>query len=168
LIFLTVGQDLRFDRLVRAVDSWCRTRDRSDVFGQIGDPGSRGYRPTHFEWEDFLEPRDFQRRFEQADLVVAHAGMGSIITALTLAKPILIMPRRAALMEQRNDHQLATADRFATRTGVHVAIDESKVGPMIDKLTGRGSRVEVDAISQFAAPRLINAVRNFIHDRDDR
>jgi UDP-N-acetylglucosamine transferase subunit ALG13 len=106
MIFVTVGVQLPFDRLVRAVDAWAGERMRSDVFAQIG-PSQ--YRPQHIEFRAFVEPPEFRRLVECADAVVAHAGMGSIITALELAKPLIVMPRRAELGEHRNDHQLSTA-----------------------------------------------------------
>ena len=86
MIFVTVGVQLPFDRLVRAVDTWAGERMRADVFAQIG-PSQ--YRPQHIEFRAFVEPPEFRRLVEGADAVVAHAGMGSIITALELAKPLI-------------------------------------------------------------------------------
>ena len=163
MIFLTVGTQLPFDRLTRAVDDWCVTSPETPVFGQIADPGPEGYRPRHFAWQAFVEPAEFDQRFEQADIVIAHAGMGSIITALTRAKPVLIMPRRADLREQRNDHQLATAAQFEGRPGVHVARDESEVGPMLDRVLATEGHGVAPGASPFASPRLIEALRTFIH-----
>ena len=50
MIFVTVGAQLPFDRLVSVVDEWAGSTGRSDVFGQI----ARGKRPRHFESVDFL------------------------------------------------------------------------------------------------------------------
>ena len=61
---------------------------------------------------------------DSADAIIGHAGIGTIITALQLAKPLLVMPRQGALRETRNDHQLATARRFCNFPSVHVAQDE--------------------------------------------
>ena len=108
MIFVTVGAQMPFDRLVKAVDQWAASQGRGDV-AQIG---STDYRPSAIQWTRFLDPEKFKHRFETAKVVVAHAGTGSIITALQLGKPILVMPRRANLRETRNDHQVATADRF--------------------------------------------------------
>ncbi len=85
-----------FDRLVEAVDRWASIRNRDDVFAQIGQSG---YRPQRLECRQLLEPDEFRRRYQTAAAVVAHAGTGSIITALQMGKPIIIMPRRASLME---------------------------------------------------------------------
>jgi len=161
MIFVTVGTQLPFDRLVHAVDAWCSAAEREEVFGQIARPGPNGYVPRHFEWQPFLDPEDFRERFSQATIVIAHAGMGSIISALSMGKPIVIMPRMASLGEHRNDHQAGTARRFATRAGIFVAHDESSFGAAADAalkavaVSGDGSRPEPD-------PRLIRCISDFI------
>lgn len=124
MILLTVGSQLPFDRLARAVDLWCAETGRDDVIGQLGEPGPDGYRPRHYKWSAFMPPSELDKMLNDAQLIIAHAGMGSIISALRSAKPIVIMPRRASLGEHRNDHQVATAGRFAGRPGIYVAEDE--------------------------------------------
>ena len=161
MILLTVGTQLPFDRLVRALDAWCAASGRTDVFGQIGAVGSQGYRPKHFEWSEFLAPGKLDQLARQADLVVAHAGMGSIISALQYAKPIVIMPRRGALGEHRNDHQLATAARFADRNGVFVADDESVLPEVIARALKQADG-SLQSVPDCAQPALINAIRSFI------
>ncbi|MSU91740.1 hypothetical protein GE300_19355 [Rhodobacteraceae bacterium 2CG4] len=161
MIFLTLGTQLPFDRLVRAVDEWCHARGRDDVFGQIAEPGDAGYRPRHFDWVAHLPPADYGARFAAARLIVAHAGMGSIITAMELGKPIVLMPRRADLAEHRNDHQLATARRFADRPGIHVVPDAAALARTLDRLSDRTGPAP-HAVSPFADPRLIEALRSLI------
>ena len=160
MIFVTVGTQLAFDRMVRVVDEWAgRTTPHPEVFAQIG-PTSLA--PKHIEHKAFVEPGEFAERARAASAIVAHAGMGSIITALTYGKPIVIMPRRAALGEQRNDHQLATAARFAGRAGVMVARDETELPALLDRLaTLRGAEPN----PEFASEGLIRAIRDFI-DRE--
>jgi UDP-N-acetylglucosamine transferase subunit ALG13 len=114
MIFVTVGTQLPFDRLIRAVDVWC-SHAKVRCFAQIADPGTQGYFPKSMEWASFLSPVEFDRHFSSADLVIAHAGMGSIISSIEFNKPIVINAAlRSALKEHRNDHQLATAKRFRT------------------------------------------------------
>ena len=169
-IFLTVGTQLPFDRLVRAVDLWAGANasaedgDRANVFGQIAEPGPGGYLPMNFDWVAHLDPESFEARFAAADLIVAHAGMGSIIGALAAPKPkpILILPRRAALGEQRNDHQLATARRFAGRPGVTVCMDEAALGPALDRLLLAAPDPAASTIGTEASPELLGAIRAFV------
>lgn len=163
MIFVTVGTELPFDRLARAVDEWSGTRSRSDVYGQLADLGAKGYRPSHFEWCSFLPPTEYEKRFKEADLIVAHAGMGSIITAMTSAKPIVIMPRMAELTEHRNDHQMATAQRFGQRPGIFLASDETELPDILDRaLLESGSWKVAPAGSPFADPMLVETIRKFI------
>ena len=106
MIFLTIGTHEPFDRLVRVVDAWCATQTSGQtLYGQITHPGIDGYVPQHFEWVSRLTPMDYAARFADADLIVSHAGMGSILTALQAAKPIVILPRRWHLRETRKDRK---------------------------------------------------------------
>ncbi|MFW6031889.1 MAG: glycosyltransferase [Phycisphaeraceae bacterium] len=158
MIFLTIGTQLPFDRLVRAVDRWAARRGRDDVYAQVG---RSSYEPTAMRWTRYLEPEAFQRRFERAELIVAHAGMGTIISAMELGKPVLVMPRRAAMGEHRNDHQLATAKQFADRAGVYVAEDEADVPGQLDRIGHSGSGFSVGA---GASPELLETIRTFLAD----
>ena len=164
MIFVTVGSQLPFDRLIRAVDDWCSRRQVTDVFAQIADPGPRGYVPQHFEWERFLSPEEFDRRFLEARLIIAHAGMGSIISALMANKPIVIMPRRASLNEHRNDHQHATVKKFHDRANVHVAMDETELAGVVDSAHNQPIRGE-ERVRPHAEQSLILSLRRFILER---
>jgi UDP-N-acetylglucosamine transferase subunit ALG13 len=165
VILVTVGSQLPFCRLLRAVDAWCAANGRSDVIGQIGAVGPDHYRPKHFKYDPFIPPGKFDELTAQADLIIAHAGMGSIIGALRNAKPIVIMPRRASLGEHRNDHQLATASRFAGRQNVYVADDEAALPATLERVVG--SSAGGAPISPFADPRLIASLRRYILDVAD-
>ncbi len=151
-----------FDRLVKAVDQWAVDRGRSDVFAQIGPTD---YRPSKIQWTNILGPEEFKRRFEAAQVIVAHAGTGSIITALQLGKPILVMPRRAALRETRNDHQVATAEQFRRFESVAVAWDEKELVTRLEGIEGLKGR---QAVGSHASPELVEAIRGFIGGVDMR
>ena len=89
---------------------------------------------------------------QRAKVIVAHAGMGSIISALELGKPIVVMPRHGALRETRNDHQVATAKRFGAQGRVVVAQDEHDFAAKLDYAL---TLPETDRIDPEASPRLI-------------
>lgn len=163
MIFVTVGTQLPFTRLTRAVDAWCARSGRgAEVFGQIGALAPGDHRPRAFAWVDRLTPDDVDARIAEARLVIAHAGMGTIIAALDSGTPILILPRRAALGEHRNAHQIATARRMADRPGVIVAATAEDIPALIDAgLEGAGSQAAA-APPPFAEDRLIAALRQVI------
>lgn len=162
MILVTVGAQMPFDRMVRAVDAWAGARRRSDVFAQIGETE---YRPQHLQWTPFIEPHDFRKRVDESDVLIAHAGMGSILTALEAGKAILVMPRRGDLRETRNDHQVATARRFLELGKVAVAFDESEMASKLDeldRLAGSGR------IGPHASDRLLSTLRSFIESPTPR
>ncbi len=161
MIFVTVGHQMPFDRLITAVDQWAAARDRDDVFAQIGDAS---YTPEHIAWARTLCPAEFRDRVEQAVVIVAHAGTGTILTAMELCKPILVMPRRAALMETRNDHQIATAQRFMEMGRVGVAMDEQELPEKLDQISNLKSS---GGIASTASPDLLRALSTFIHLTDE-
>ena len=159
MIFVTVGTDMPFNRMVRVVDEWARASNRDDVFAQIGETE---WQPAHIAWGKFLQPPEFARRFGEAEVVVAHAGMGTILSALQYEKPILVMPRRASLGEQRNEHQLATARHLSELGKINVAMDEAELRAMLDGLAQLRPRERIGA---YASNSLITALRDFIEHR---
>ncbi len=164
MILLTVGTQLPFDRLVRAIDAWCAEQGTETVFGQIADPGAGGYRPAHFEWASFVDPERFDALFAEARVIVGHAGMGTIIGGLTAGKPVVIMPRRAALGEHRNDHQWATAMQFRDRALLHVATDETELPAAIEAALAAAPEAQGAARTPgHAEEGLIAALSAFIH-----
>ena len=161
-VFVAVGTQLPFDRLVRTVDGWAGDLSglpRVDAFAQIG-PGE--YVPEHIQSAAFLPVREFDAHSHAADLLVTHAGTGCILTALELRKRIVVMPRRAALGEHRNDHQMATAERFCQVRGVTVAWDEDELRWHLE----RHERLETPAaeLAPHARPDLLRALSDFIND----
>ena len=156
MIFVTVGAQMAFDRLVAAVDDWAGRTPGAEVFAQIGPSELQ---PRHIRWERFLDSAAFRERVVACDAIVAHAGMGSILTALEYGKPILVMPRRGDLQETRNDHQVATAERFREMGRVAVAGDASELAPWLDRIKDLRA---AERISPYASPPLIDALREFV------
>lgn len=156
MILVTVGSQMPFDRLVRAVDDWCGRTSRSDVLAQIG-PGA--WKPRHARFVEFMTPDEFRENVRSASLIIGHAGMGTLLTCLQFARPLIVMPRRAMYGETRNDHQVATVDRFASVKGLTAARDEGELAACLD----RWQSIETgEPIGQFAEPALIHAIRDFI------
>jgi len=162
VIFLTVGTHEPFDRLVRCVDDWCAERGGdAGVFAQITKRAD--YQPVHFKAVPSLDPGEYHKCFSTADFIVSHAGMGSIITALLMKKPIVILPRRGHLQETRNDHQFATMQRFRARPGIFAAEDEAALSEILHRLAD-GNITVGQEIPPFADEQLIGTIRDFIHE----
>jgi UDP-N-acetylglucosamine transferase subunit ALG13 len=156
MILLSVGTQFAFDRLVRTVDEWALEAGRTDVVAQVGP--SR-YSPKAIKAFDYLEAKEFREYQQGAHVHIAHAGMGSILTALELGKPIIIMPREHTRGEHRNAHQLATAKRFCDKPGVHVGWDEPDIRKILDSID---TLIAGSTLSGKASPQLVEKLRTFI------
>lgn len=117
MIFATVGTQLPFPRLIDALDALAPDLDE-EIVAQVG-PSDRTW--ANIRTHATLPPGEFQDLFRTARLVVAHAGIGSILSARQWQKPLVILPRRLTMGEHRNDHQIATARQVADLAGIHVA-----------------------------------------------
>lgn len=127
MILLTVGTQLAFDRLVQILDDLAPAL-AEPVFGQIG---KTRYAPSNFDAVPHLSDRDFHSKLNSARAIVAHAGIGTVLRARQSNKPIIVFPRRAALQEHRNDHQLATCAQLMGMVGVYVAHDQQQLADTI-------------------------------------
>lgn len=156
MLFVTVGAQMPFDRLIRTVDEWAGRTGRTDVLAQIGPAD---WEPRHIKWVRFMDSPEFNHQLNAASVVVSHAGMGTILSALYVGKPLLVMPRRGDLRETRNDHQLATARQFQRLGNVHVALDEHELAGKLDRLD---SLARPEKIGPYAGETLISVLRDFV------
>lgn len=156
MIFATVGTQLPFDRLIMTIDKWQSFHGVKDCFAQVGPKGKT---PKSLPSAATLTPEQFATNIAKCKVIVSHAGMGTILSALGAGKPIIIMPRLAKYAEHRNDHQLATVDRLRGRAGIHAALDEADLMAKLDQLS---SLKAGDGFSTDASPELLAAVSHFI------
>lgn len=155
-IFLTVGTQLPFDRLVEDVDCWIQQQPEARAFGQLSD-GT--YLPQHFPFCNFLGNAAYAAAVRRCSLIVSHAGMGSILTAIEAERPIIIMPRDFSLNEHRSDHQMATAAHMQQLPGVYVARNRSELHSLLD------NRMQLQKAHFESGEKrvgLVSFVRNFI------
>jgi UDP-N-acetylglucosamine transferase subunit ALG13 len=156
VIFVTVGEQLPFDRLVHVVDAWAAVSGK-EVFAQIGNSD---FKPNHIHYKKFLSPEAFKANLLEAEIIISHAGMGTIISALEIGKQIIVMPRKRSLGEVRNDHQDATARRFFALNYVEVAFDEIDLLEKLDDLNK--FLINEKKVIRGPAPSLIKAIKDLI------
>lgn len=132
MIFLTVGTQFPFDRLVRSIDEVIsRNGFQEQVFAQIGNTS---YEPKNFRAVSSIEKELFDKHICEASYIISHAGMGTITTALEHHKPLLVMPRLKKYGEAVNDHQLAIARKFEEFRHILVAHTENEIAEKIKQL----------------------------------
>jgi UDP-N-acetylglucosamine transferase subunit ALG13 len=126
MIFIMVGTDrFPFDRLLKAISSGLETgKINEEVFAQIG---SSTYIPQLFEHRDFLPFNEIVESIKKADIVVTHAGVGSILLCLSLGKIPIAFPRFKKFVEIVDDHQLEFARQMEACEKILVAYDEQEL-----------------------------------------
>ncbi len=128
MIFVAVGTQFPFDRLIRCVDEWA-AEHAVPAHAQIADGK---YIPQHASWERFMTTEAFNAHLNEATLMISHAGMGNIITALENGKPIIVMNRQHKLGEHRNDHQADGLEWMARLEGVYTASSCKAMQQLLD------------------------------------
>lgn len=153
MIYVTIGTQIPFDRLFEMLDRIAPELDE-EIYAQT----LRGkYKPKHFKLVDFIEPDEFDKVFARARLIVAHAGMGTILSALHNSKPLIIVPRIASLGEHRNEHQTATALVMKEKKYAYVANNEEELRELLHK-----DLCPLKKIGEFASESLIKSLKDFI------
>ncbi len=131
MIFVTVGTQLPFERLVGAVDAWAaRQSAPPPVLAQVG-AGRTDY--ARLRCVRTLDGAAYAEAIAGARLMVAHAGTGSILTALDRGVPVIVFPRDDRRGEHRDDHQQQTARQMERLGLVTVAWNEDELAALIDR-----------------------------------
>ena len=130
MIFVTVGALFGFDRLIRLMDELAPRFPDQEFTAQIGNGA---YVPKNMKYTRSLSAADYREMVSRSRLLVAHAGMGSIISALENRCAVVLLPRKANLGEHTTDHQEQTARWVEGKPGVYVAWDDADLLPEIQK-----------------------------------
>ncbi|MBF4572944.1 glycosyltransferase [Herbiconiux sp. VKM Ac-1786] len=121
-VFVTLGtiHPYRFDRLV---DRLVAVAPASTEF--VWQLGSTPRDDLPGEVHTEMSSAEFVREANESDLVVTHAGVGTIMGLLDLRRPTLVVPRRKSHKEHVDDHQLQITREVASRgLAVSAEVDE--------------------------------------------
>jgi UDP-N-acetylglucosamine--N-acetylmuramyl-(pentapeptide) pyrophosphoryl-undecaprenol N-acetylglucosamine transferase len=128
-VLITTGTSrlFPFDRLVHAADAF----EDHDVTVQSG---SSAVRPRGADVVDFLGFDALSAAIAASDCVVTHAGVGSVLLALSHGRMPIVMPRRPELGECVDDHQVAFAQRLADEGIAFIADGPEDVRAAVDRV----------------------------------
>jgi len=118
IVVLTGTGPDTFERLIRPLDELA-ARHGWDVFIQLG---YTPYEPQSCRFERFVEKDRLLQLVRDAELVIAHGGFGSVRDALSMGKPLVVVPRLADFNEVQDDHQLELVGELEKKgliIGVH-------------------------------------------------
>ena len=159
MIFVTIGTQVAFDRMIQAVDDAAPLLQGKEIIAQV--LGLK-YQPKNgIKTLDYISPSDFKSYIERAELIISHAGTGTILSVSQMEKPLIVFPRLGKLKETRNDHQIATCRMLEKTTRLQVAYDEEQLKDKI-ALYLKGQLPIMDKMSPFASTGLLGSIRDFI------
>lgn len=159
MIFVTVGNDFRdFSRLIREVDTIA-----PDIPDEIVvQTGYSKYRPKNTKHFDFVPIDSAIEYIKTSELVISHAGIGTIILCREYGTPIIILPRRKKFGEHMNDHQMEITKMLEEKrnTNVHVIYEEGQLRDKVKEvLKNREKHIPAENIGRA---NLIRTIRQFI------
>lgn len=106
-IFVTVGtQDQSFIRLFKMIEEQ-KFNPNDEVIIQSANPE---YENNNFVVKPFFD--NYADLLSEADLVICHGGVGTIIAALKLQKKVIAVARLKEYGEHVNDHQCEIVNQY--------------------------------------------------------
>ena len=128
MIFITVGssEEYKFPRLLQIVDELCDEGviNGKDVVAQIG---YTEYAPHNYKAFDMTSDEEFKEMVAKADIIITHAGTGSVTSALKAHRKVIIFPRQYKFKEHLDDHQLELAALFTDKGYTLSAMDKEEL-----------------------------------------
>ena len=149
---MTIGLLYGFDRLIREMDE-IAGRIAEEVIMQIGETAYESKNARYFR---FASAEKMDQLYEDARVVVCHAGVGSILTALEHGKPIIAVPRRKKYGEHVDDHQLDIAGEMEKEGRITVVCD---VGELEDVLMNASTN---SAVKVEKDNRLVRGLKEYL------
>ena len=130
MIFVTLGtQKFQMNRLIRAVDKLASETDEKFFI----QSGHSTYKPEHCVCQSFLSKEEYRDKIESCRILITHAGVGTIIEGITAGKPVIVVPRLAAMKEHVDDHQKQIAEAFGNKRCVLNCEDLDNLGNYLNK-----------------------------------
>jgi UDP-N-acetylglucosamine transferase subunit ALG13 len=158
VIFVTVGTDThQFNRLLEEIDRQIELKKiKEKVVGQIGNST---YFPKHFASSRFFDSKKMMQLIRNSDVVVSHAGIGSIMTIKENLKPLVVVPRLKKFDEHTDNHQVQIAKELDRQGKVVAVLNISDLSSAITKARrGRKAGLRATRISKLVSNYLSKLV----------
>ena len=158
MIFVTLGtQDKSFKRLLKAVDKAIENKEIKEKV--IVQAGYTKYKSNNMEIFDLCGPRKFNEYLKDANLVITHGGVGSILGALKHNKVVIAAPRLSKYKEHTNDHQKEIVSEFSKEGYILELKDFSELGKLVKE-----SKKFTPKKYTSNNKKLVNRIENYIEE----
>ena len=133
MVFVVLGtNDKGFPRLLNAIEHQIENGTiKEEVIVQAG---KTKYHSKYMKLYDMMSIEDFHKYIEEADYIITHGGVGSILDSLKLGKKIIAVPRLKKYKEHVNDHQTQIINEFE-KSGYLLAVNNlEQLGQVISQI----------------------------------
>lgn len=111
MILVMLGtQNNSFERLLKKLDELIEKKVIDEKV--IVQSGYTNYESKNMRIFDLIPQEELERYQEQADLIITHGGVGSIVSSIKKGKKVIAIPRLHRYHEHVNDHQKQIVDAF--------------------------------------------------------
>ena len=131
-MFIIVGGVVEFDfsRLLKITDELCQEEvlDPQNTKAQIGHCQ---YVPKNYDSYRFADGEQFHNDIKNADAIITHGGIGTLIYALKEEKKVIVFPRLKKYQEHLDDHQIDICLAFKDAGYVQMATSKEELAECI-------------------------------------
>lgn len=122
MILVMLGtQNNSFERLLKKIDELIEKKIIDEKV--IVQSGYTNYESKSMIIFDLIPQEELERYQEQADLIITHGGVGSIVSSIKKGKKVISVPRLHRYHEHVNDHQKQIIESF-DKKGYIIGIQE--------------------------------------------
>ena len=158
MIFVAVGTQFSFNRLVQYMDEWIVSDNNTNNETVIAQVSDGDYQAKNIETHPFMDGEQYNKNIREASVFVSHAGMGNIISARELQTPIIVINRQHKLGEHRNDHQLDGLKWMGKLDGVYTASTQEELYAHLNNI----EQLKTANTDVVGSERLTNYLADFI------
>ncbi|MFH1039058.1 MAG: glycosyltransferase [PVC group bacterium] len=165
MIFVTIGaSEFQFNRMLRWVDRALEDLSipREEIFFQVG---CSSYRPRTGESVDYIDFHGMEERIKKANIVICHAGVGTILISLVNGKKPIVIPRREEYAETVDNHQVIFASHLAANNLVVYPLNNRDLKEAITATPAPVERVGRLTSSDQSRDRLISYLDAWVKEK---
>lgn len=145
MILVTLGtQKEQFKRLLDYIE---HSQIKDDIIVQSGHTK---YESKKMKLFDFIPYEEMEKYIKKADVIITHAGTGSVLMPLKMGKKVIVCARLSKYEEHIDDHQQQLADIFSEEEYVLELNENNSLDELFKK------------IKTFKPKKFISNSENFI------
>ncbi len=156
MILVMLGtQNNSFHRLLEEIDKLIEKKQINQEV--IVQAGYTKYKSQNMKIFDLIPKEELEKYQKEADYIITHGGVGSIITSIKLGKKVIAVARNAKYGEHVNNHQEEIVELF-NKKGYIIGIRD------INDLSGAIEKIENFTPKEYKLnnKKMLNIIENYI------